>query len=185
MKNNLPPYQTLSRQVEAAGLDYTLAEIHGIACGILCSTAANYPALWQDAVFAGADPDDVLLAEAREGLDQLLDYTSAQLKTGALALSLMLPPDDEPLALRVTALRDWCQGFLYGFGLAGKQAGSLFTADAGEALRDLVEISRLDTNSQTEMEQDEEALEQLSEYLWVAALLIREDMQSSKQEANT
>jgi len=185
MNNNLPPYQTLSRQVEAAGLDYTLAEIHGIACGILCSKAADYPVLWQETVFADANPDDVLVGEAREGLDQLVDYTRAQLNAGALALSLMLPPDDEPLTLRVAAVRDWSQGFLYGLGLAGKQADSLFSADAGEALRDLVEISRLDTDSQEDMEQDEEALIQLSEYLWVAALLIREDMQSSKQETNT
>ena len=185
MNNNLPPYRSLSRQVEAAGLDYTPAEIHGIACGILCSMSAAYPALWQDTVFADTDPDDVLVGEAREALDQMVDCTRAQLDTDALSLSLMLPPDDEPLALRVTAVRDWSQGFLYGFGLAGKQADSLFSADAGEALRDMVEISRLDTDPEADMEQDEEALSQLSEYLWVAALLIRADMQSGKQEAST
>lgn len=179
MNDNLPDYQTLSRQVEAAGLDYTLAEIHGIACGILCSTAENFPALWQGALFAETNANDVLVGEAREALDQLVDYTRGQLNASELTLSLMLPADDEPVALRISSVRDWGQGFLYGFGLAGKQAESLFSADAGEALRDMVEISRLDTEQLDEVEQDEEALNQLSEYLWVAALLIRQDVQSA------
>jgi uncharacterized protein YgfB (UPF0149 family) len=185
MNNNLPHYQTLSRQVEAAGLDYTPAESHGIACGILCSMAADFPALWQDAMFADTEANDVLVDEAREALDQLVDITRGQLNTGELALSLMIPSDDEPIGLRVAAVRDWSQGFLYGFGLAGKQAESLFSADAGEALRDLVEISRLDTDQLEDVEQDEDALNQLSEYLWVAALLIRQDLQSSKLEPKT
>lgn len=182
MNNNLPDYQALSRQVEAAGLEYTLAETHGIACGILCSMTANFPVLWQDAMFADADVNDLLVGEALEAMDQLVEHTRGQLNSGELALSLMLPADDEPVALRATAVRDWSQGFLYGFGLAGKQADSLFSEDAGEALRDLVEISRMDTDQFEDVEQDEDALIQLSEYLWVAALLIRQDMQSSKDE---
>ncbi len=182
MNNNLPDYQVLSSQIEAAGLDYTLAETHGIACGLLCSMTADFPVLWRDAMFADADDNDLLVGEARESLDQLLEHTRGQLNSGELALSLMLPSDDEPVALRVTAVRDWSLGFLYGFGLAGKQADSLFSEDAGEALRDLVEISRLDTDQLEDVEQDEDALSQLSEFLWVAALLIRQDMQSSRQE---
>ena len=185
MNDHLPQYQTLSGQIEAAGLDYSAAETHGIACGILCSLAEDFAGLWHAAVFADADANDVLVGEAREALDRLVDYSRAQLTAGELALSLMLPPDDEPLALRITAVRDWSQGFLYGFGLAGKQAESLFSADAGEALRDLVEISRLDTDQLQDDEQDEESLSQLSEYLWVAALLIRQDIQSSRQESGT
>jgi len=179
MNDNLPDYQALSRQIEAAGLDYSLAEVHGIACGIFCSMAENFPALWQEALFAETDANDVLVGEAREALDQLVDYTRGQINARELSLSLMLPADDEPVALRVSAVRDWSQGFLYGFGLAGKQEKSLFSADAGEALRDLVEISRLDTEQLEDMEQEEEALNQLSEYLWVAALLIRQDVQSA------
>lgn len=175
----------MSRQIEAAGLGYSAAEIHGIACGILCSLAEDFPGLWQDALFADTDANDVLVGEVREALDQLVDYTRAELNKGELVLSLMLPTDDEPVALRVSAVRDWSQGFLYGFGLAGKQADSLFSADAGEALRDLVEISRLGTDQLHDDEQDEAALSQLSEYLWVAALLIRQDMQSSRQEPST
>jgi hypothetical protein len=182
MNDNLPDYQTLSQQIESAGLDYTLAEIHGIACGILCSMTEDFPQLWQEALFADTDPNDVLVGEAREALDQLVDFTRGQLNASELALSLMLPSDDAPIALRASAVRDWGQGFLYGFGLAGKQTESLFSADAGEALRDLVEISRLDTEQLEDVEQDEEGLNQLSEYLWVAALLIRQDMQSSKQK---
>lgn len=184
MNNNLPDYQVLSRQIEAAGLDYTLAETHGIACGLLCSMTADFPVLWQDAMFADADENDLLVGEAREAMDQLLEHTHGQLNSGELALSLMFPAEDEPVALRVTAVRDWSQGFLYGFGLAGKQADSLFSEDAGEALRDLVEISRMDTDQLEDVEQDEDALSQLSEYLWVAALLIRQDMQPGKKEPN-
>ncbi len=181
MTDDLPDYLVLSGQIEAAGLVYGLAEIHGIACGLLCAMAEDFPILWQDTVFADADPNDLLVSEARDALDQLVDYSAAQLNASELALSLMLPADDEPTRLRVAAVRDWSQGFLYGFGIAGEQAGRLFSRDAAEALKDLAEISRLDTEQLLDGGNDEEALTELTEYLWVAALSIRQDMQSGKR----
>ncbi len=178
MLENLPDYQNLSSQIESAGLEYTLAEIHGIASGMLCSMTADFPVLWQKALFEDADANDVLVGEARTALDQLVALTNEQLEANELSLSLMLPADDTPVAQRALGVRDWSQGFLYGFGLAGKQEDSLFSADAGEALRDLVHISRMDTGELEDVEQDEVALTELSEYLWVAALMIRQDVQS-------
>ena len=35
-----------------------------------------------------------------------------------MAFSLLLPPDDRPLAFRAEGLADWCAGFMHGLGEA-------------------------------------------------------------------
>lgn len=174
-------YQDLSQLLSAAYVDSSVSEVHGILCGLLCGKAVDVFPAWVEAVFTDHDPQDVTVAECRDAMDALMKETSMQLEQAGLELALLLPADDAQPDSRAIAIRDWSQGFLYGFGLTGRQPESLLSQDAGEALRDFTEISRIDVEEMGEEYEAEEALTQLEEYLWVAALLIYHDVLSSKR----
>lgn len=162
-------YQLLAAQAEAIGL--SLADTHGQVCGMLCGHLPGFEQQWQQRIFADLENDDAPDASFIQDLQQLVEHTAAQLVSGDGVLTLALPTDDQPLAERALALSDWCTGFLYGFGLAGEQSAEMMSEEAGEALRDFAEISRLNV-AEIDEQDAEEALVQLEEYLWVAALLI-------------
>ena len=98
-----------------------------------------------------------------------------------MGFSLLLPFDEEALGIRVDALAQWCQGFLYG--LATQPAIDLNNASDAlrEVVRDLVEISRAGVISaeteedeeegaeSEEEEADETAYAELTEYVRAAA----------------
>ena len=47
-----------------------------------------------------------------------------RLRGDEMEFELLLPDDDAPLEQRATALSQWCQGFLYGFGTGGSRASA-------------------------------------------------------------
>lgn len=163
-----PDYRQLTDHVEAARLGYSAAEIHGILAGMLCGRAAN----WQQILFEEVDPEDAQVQDCTTEVENLLLFSAEELRSGNIPLQLMLPEEDAPVAERATAIRDWSQGFLFGFGLAGEQKQQLLNSDAGEALQDFAEIARMNVQNFGELKEAEEALMQLEEYLWVATSLI-------------
>jgi uncharacterized protein YgfB (UPF0149 family) len=72
-------------------------------------------------------------------------------------------------------LRDWCQGFLYGFGVAAEGVRTGLSEEGSEALRDMSEISKLDVAAVQGGEQEAAALAEVEEYLKIAALTVRQD----------
>ena len=178
MNENYPSYKEMTRQFENAGLNISVAEVHGLVCGLLCGNAPDMEQLWRETIFEDQDVTQEALAESLERVKQMIDRAERQFSARDSVLDLMLPEETQPVAVRAAALRDWVQGFLYGFGLAGKQPESLFSEDAGEAIRDFGEISRMDTSEFDEGDETEEALLQIEEYLWVAALMIWHDVRA-------
>ena len=80
-----------------------------------------------------------------------------------------------------SALRDWAQGFLYGFGLSGDEhIATLLSPEGQEALHDFYEIGNMDVPEQPAGEEEQQALAEIEEYLRVAAMLINEDMHVPK-----
>ena len=163
-----PDYQTLWDRLGAAGLSYSPAETHGILTGMLCAKARN----WRQVLCDPMDEESPEAQECLEELENLWMHTATELRDGQMPLTLMLPGEDAPIKERALALRDWAQGFLYGFGLGGEQQQDLLNSDAGEALRDFSEIARMDVEEFGDHDEAEEALMQLEEYLWVATSLI-------------
>ena len=168
MNEYTPNYQTLWDRIGAAGLTYSPAETHGILTGMLCARTSN----WREVLCDQLDVETADAQECLEELDSLWLHTATELRDGQMPLSLMLPGEAAPVNERALALRDWAQGFLYGFGLGGEQQQDLMNSDAGEALRDFSEISRMDVETFGDHEEAEEALMQIEEYLWVATSLI-------------
>lgn len=178
MNENYPSYKEINGLIENAGLNISAAEVHGLVCGLLCGNAPDMERLLRETLFEEQDVTQEALAECLESVQRLIDRAESQFSSRDSVLDLMLPEETQPVAERAAALRDWVQGFLYGFGLAGKQPESLFSEDAGEAIRDFAEIGRMDTSEFEEEEEMEEALLQIEEYIWVAALMIWHDVRA-------
>jgi yecA family protein len=161
----------------------SVAEIHGIACGLLCGLAEDAQGLWHQALYSELDMDDVLVQECRNSTDVMLQVTAEQLQDEeGFALDLCLPDEDDHAAF-AAGLRDWCQGFLYGVGVAAEDVQKRLSEEGGEALKDMSEISRLDAEAVKGGEGEAEALSQVEEYLRIAALTIRQDLLSAEKEA--
>lgn len=156
------------------------AEVHGVACGLICALAEDIQGDWQQALYSELDPDDVLVQECRAATDDLLAATAEQLRDkDGYSFDLCLP-DDEDVPAYAEGLRDWCQGFLYGAGVAAPKAQSQLSEEGREALKDMSEISKLDVSAVQGGEAEAAALVEVEEYLKIAALTVRQDCLSAK-----
>jgi len=177
----VPAYPRLVRQLASADVDASPAEVHGIAVGLLCAGAQDPYARWEHELLEDAGEGNVLAEECRRSLRALHDATAAALDDADMSLTLLLPDEDRPLAERAAALRDWCTGFLYGLGVAGIAPDKALSAEGREALRDFAELTRLDAEHVADSEGEEGALTEIVEFVRVAVLLIREDIQSCRE----
>ena len=164
-------YQTIERVLRDKGADVTAAEAHGMATGMLCVDARADQANWLTGLFG--DDFDRSGSEDEAMLTGLFEQTRALLLDDEYSFDLLLP-DDETLSEQVDAIRDWCQGFLYGLGYS--RSTSNWSGDAGEILKDIVEITKIEISAEDEdSEEDREAFAEIQEYLRVAVQLIRNE----------
>ena len=94
-----------------------------------------------------------------------------------MQLDLLLPEGIVVDQARLAALRDWCQGFLFGFGLGGDAAASRLSPQGRELLRDLDEITRIDTEDAEDSAENQAALIEIEEYVREGVMLIRDELQ--------
>lgn len=165
----------LSQQLKRAGVPMSAAEVHGVACGLLCALADDIQGDWHQALYSECDMDDVLVQECRAVTDNLLAQTAVQLRDEESYSFDLCLPDEDDLPAYAAGLRDWCQGFLYGVGVAAPNAQTQLSEEGREALRDMSEISKLDVSAVTGGEAEAAALAEVEEYLKIAALTVRQD----------
>lgn len=161
-----------------------LAECHGVLCGLLTVSRQ-----------AGAEDffrelrELRLLDQPREAiratLEDLFQATEAQLEDEEMGFRLWLPNDREPLEERTEALARWCTGLLAG--LASQGDLDSLSGEAGEAVRDLEQIARagLSVGGEADneaMEEEERAFAEVSEYVRVVAMMLREDFRGPGQD---
>jgi len=169
-------YPKLQRQLAAADIDVEPSEVHGVLCGLLCAGRGDALDLWLGELFAGAEHGDALVDECRQALTGLYRDTLDDIDDPGLGFSLLLPDERHSVRVRTGAASAWCQGFLYGLGLSGITPERDLSDETREALQDISEITRVDLSAVTDSEGDEDALIELTEFLWVAAMLIREEL---------
>jgi hypothetical protein len=115
-------------------------------------------------------------------LEQIFASVYARPVATGAPLTLLLPEDIVVDAARLASVRDWCQGFLYGFGLGGEAAAQRLSPQARELLADIAEITRLDTATVDDSKENQSALIEIEEYLRVGAVLIREDSDDTRRQ---
>ena len=165
-------YQEINEVFQHYAIETPPAEAHGIATALLCvdiqATVDNWLAQLFEEEIAFDEDDKATLIASFERTRTLLNPD----KTG-FEFDLLLPEntDLQDLAL---SLSEWCQGFLWGIGYAHSEGN--WSGETQGILKDMVEITKLDPDIQTENDDDEEAFMQLHEYLRAAVLIIRDEL---------
>jgi uncharacterized protein YgfB (UPF0149 family) len=161
------PYAAFATLLASSAQPVTPAELHGLLLGRSCAGAGFDVDTWlTDAVeVLGSEPE----APVRQALIGLQEMVKGELSGDDIAIVLLLPSDEAPLAERALALGQWCQSFLTGFGLvAGDRA---LSAEAMEVLQDMAAIAQVQ-DSLEESEDGETDYMEVMEYLRVAPLLL-------------
>ncbi len=179
-------YERLGRLLESSALSPTPGEAHGLLCGLICGGDPDPRRTWLEqllpATSPGASGADCLGEEARAELLALADHTWDEIHSPGLGFTLLLPEDSRPLAERATAVYDWVRGFLYALGLLGVSERDL-SEQTREIFRDFTDLTRMDLESLEEGEENEDALSEIIEFVWVAAMLVYEERVAALQEA--
>lgn len=167
-------YAQLTQRLTVSALDPSPAEAHGMLCGLISAGRDGAEAAWIGELLAGTDRDDLLARDCRRSLRDLAAHTRAQIEGPGPGFTPLLPADDRPLPARALALYDWSRGYLYGLGLAGLDADDL-SEQTREVLADFAAITHLDLDALAEGEENEQALIELQEFIWVAVMLVYEE----------
>ena len=145
------------------------AEAHGTLTGMICSDASISSQRWMGELFAEEEDYTELTMLNSEMLTSLFEQTRNIMEEESFEFDLLLPDDQFPLSDRAAAFGEWCRGFLYGIGAFFSETNNL-SEECNEVLRDISEISRLD--SSVDGEEDENAFIELVEYVRVGVQLI-------------
>lgn len=161
------PYAAFAALLASSGHPVSPAELHGLLLGRSCAGAGFDidPWLVDAAELLGAAPQDTV----RQALIGLQEMVKTELSGSEVTIVLLLPGDDAPLQERASALGQWCQGFLGGFGLTVRDAA--LSGEAMEVLQDLSAIAQVQ-NALDESEDGENDYMEVMEYLRVAPLLL-------------
>lgn len=148
-----------------------IAETHGVVIGLLAGGPRQSDHELADQL-AGLQVGDWNSERIQTDLGPAIATLRSELASPDMDFKPLLPTDDRPLAERTGCLAAWVTGFLAGFG-AG--APALEKPDSNEALRLLEQIARAGIDPDADDEEQEEAFAELSEFVRVAALLLREE----------
>jgi hypothetical protein len=156
------------------------AECHGVLCGMLCGGGEIDAELWLEQVFGGSEDLPAPDAEVVGALQDLSDATAGSMVDAELIFTPLLPGDDAPFAERVTALRDWCEGFLYGYAVTVGAVRAVVSAATEEFVRDVREFTRVDTDAGQGEEPAESALVDVIEYIRIGVLNAHAECQDER-----
>ena len=161
-------YQFINQVLSQSDDEFSAAEAHGMAAGLLCSNAETRSDQWlSELIRYGIELNE----EQKKLLDGFFEATAKSLAGDQFEFELFLPEDDAPLTEQAAALANWCRGFLVGLGLADEEPE--WRGEAGEIVKDIAEITKMDTD--VAGEEDEAALTEIIEYLRSAVSLLHEE----------
>jgi len=147
------------------------AEVHGIATAMLCLDPSTDANSWVTEAFF---EDAHLLEDDKFALINLFDETKELLAGDEFLFDLYLPDEDSTLAVRCTALIQWCRGFLFGLGHAS--TSQKWSSDTQDIIKDIVEFTKLDTEIEDDDEEAEGSLIEIQEYLRASTMIIRSEL---------
>lgn len=162
-------YQTITAAVNPINPELSAAEVHGMASGMLCSNNLVNNQAWLQEIFQGARPGN---SNAETVLENLFEDTRNLLANEEFSFNLLLPDEDSALNLQLEALREWCQGFLYGLALNGLDSG--YPDDFPEIIKDVTEFTKLDSEV-TGDDADNDFME-IVEYIRAAVIYLNAEM---------
>ena len=169
IQNEMPGYILLNQLLNQQGVGLTPAEMHGLLSGLLCG--GNNDSSWQPLVHDLTNEGLAFGHELAESLRSMHSATSDALEDDGFLFQLYLPEgDDVSVFDRADALSGWVNHFLLGLGMVQPKLDKV-KGEAGEAIDDLRNIAQLGYEEDEDQEELEMSLEEIIEYVRVAALL--------------
>lgn len=160
------------------------SQLQGMLCGKLCGGANMSPEQWLAEAQEFMDIEHVTLDEGQRSLiESLYDKTQRLLEDVNFSFSPLLPEDGASITRRAEELGGWCEGFLLGIGVSGIGGEQKLSADVAEALRDLAQISQVDTSEVEEGDESEAFWLELVEYVKVAVLAVYTELGALEDKA--
>jgi yecA family protein len=173
----LPEYDEIKEQLSGAGMKTGPAEAHAFISGLICGDFETSLQLMQQELFGDSDAHEPQVQECKGALLQMHAEIREQLEDPVMGFRLMLPHDDVRSDERAQQLVNWCQGFLFGFGISVRDNERNVSDVAQESLTDISEFTRLDVDSiDADDEEQRQQMTELEEYLRVAVMTIYEDV---------
>ncbi len=166
-------FPSLSPENMAGDGPSTQAELQGALCGLLCMDAKANRTDWFRTLFEDYEPPE----EEISALKQLFDLTIQALNSPEYDFKLAFPEDSSPLASRLIAMADWCQGLIYGLGTSGLTDETDLSSDSQEYIVDVIKISQIADEDLRNNEQDEANFEELTEYLRMGLFVLYSELQ--------
>ena len=176
----------LVHTLNALNASWEPAEAHGAFCGRACLVGVAALHGWVHDLAGEVNTENVLAQEHVSRLQSFAADTLLKLEAGQMQFQLLLPDEDDTLHSRTAGLADWCHGFMHGLASAGAAdegpcADALDSSVSKEILDDFSEITR--AASESGGEADEQAFEELVEYVRVSAQLVYEEMAPLREKA--
>lgn len=154
--------------------DVGAVESHGMLCGMLCNPDAFDPRVWLEHTTGRSDLTPFGESGSDHAMWELLRATQVAIESDDLSFTLPFADADDEFNEAVDALRRWCRGFLSGFGLAGMPDLSALSEDCRGFIKDVGEFSRAEDEA-VATEENERALVEITEYLRIGVLMLREE----------
>ncbi|CAO97850.1 YecA/YgfB family protein [Erwinia tasmaniensis] len=168
LTNIMPGYNALASVLTQQGVAMTPAEMHGLISGLICGGSGDR---WQTQVHDLTNEGIAWSQTLAQPLQQLHDATSNALEDDGFLFQLYLPEDDDISVFdRADALAGWVNHFLLGLGVTQPKLDKV-KGETGEAIDDLRTIAQLGYDEDEDQEELEQSLEEVVEYVRVAALL--------------
>jgi yecA family protein len=169
LTNEMPGYNTLASVLTQQGVGMTPAEMHGLISGLICG--GNHDSSWQTLVHDLTNEGMAFSQTLSQPLQQLHEAIGNSLEDEGFLFQLYLPEDDDITVFdRADALAGWVNHFLLGLGVTQPKIGQV-KGETGEAIDDLRTIAQLGYDEDEDQEELEQSLEEVIEYVRVAALL--------------
>ncbi|OZG74904.1 hypothetical protein BTA51_00410 [Hahella sp. CCB-MM4] len=163
------PYHALQQLLEKINAEVSPASVHGLWCGRFATGDTPKNNQWWDytmrmAGLAGEVDNNILAA-----FQAVAGFAEANLQQDNFSFEPWLPADSTECSLRVSALADWCRGFIEG--LISVKGPELMekSPEVKEVVQDLLAIGEVDSEV-SGTDEDERQLLELSEFVKVAAL---------------
>lgn len=182
IQNEMPDYSAVEQLLNQQGVGLTPAEMHGLISGILCG--GNTDSSWQSLVYDLTNEGLAFNHELATTLRNMHSVISNELEDDGFLFQLYLPQGETTTVFnRADALAGWVNHFLLGLGVMQPKLEQV-KDEPGEAIDDLRNIARLGYDDDEDPEELEMSLEEIIEYVRVAALLCHETF-SHEQPAAT
>lgn len=147
----------------------TPAEMHGLISGLICG--GNSDSRWQTLIYDLTNEGMAFSQVLLQPLQQLHQAINDTLEDEGFMFQLYLPEDDDTTVFdRADALAGWVNHFLLGLGMPQPKLGQV-KGETGEAIDDLRTIAQLGYEENEDQDELEQSLEEIIEYVRVAALL--------------